>query len=65
MKLKYIQNNLMTIPLEFEGIKYKNIFKDKNNKTLKETISHKRYMKFSSCVYEKYSEYLETAILKV
>ena len=59
-----ILNNLTQIPLKFENKKLKNIFKDKNNKTLEETIAHKRYINLSSCVYEKYSKYLDMPLGK-
>ena len=59
-----IFNNLVDIPLDFENKKLKDIFKDKNNKTLKDTISHNRYIKFSSYIYKKYSQYLDMPLGK-
>lgn len=51
--------------LHFEKIKLtfvtsglKNVFASKNNKTLEETIEHKRYLKFRKTVIQTYEEYL-------
>jgi hypothetical protein len=44
-----------------EGI-YKNIFAQKNNKTLAETLKDQRYIKFKVQVESKYSEYLDTKL---
>jgi len=65
MKIKMnIPYDLIKIPLVFEKKKINNIFKDKNNKTLKETIEHKRYANLSGSVYEKYSKNLNMPLGK-
>src|SRR5690606_34594825 len=38
---------------------YIDVFATKNNKTLQETILHKRYKKFSSTISAKYTAYLD------
>ena len=53
-----IFDNLVEIPLEFSSEKYTNIFKDKNNKTLKETLEDKRYIVLKDEVYKKYNQFL-------
>lgn len=46
------------VALTFIDEEYNNIFADKNNKTLKETVSHNRYKKFKGIVEKKYSNFL-------
>ena len=57
-----ILTNLTTLPLKFENKIYTDVFKDKNNKTLKETIEHKRYNKFKEYVEKNYALYLDMNI---
>lgn len=38
---------------------FQNVFADKNNKTLSETLEHRRYNKLSTIVSENYSEFLD------
>lgn len=47
------------VKLIFSDTNLSNIFSYKNNKTLKETLTHKRYKKFNSIVLEKYPTFLE------
>ena len=42
------------VALQFEEVQIENTFRKKNNKTLSETLRHKRYMKFSDEVKENY-----------
>lgn len=55
-----IEHQLVTIPLNFETDIYRDIFKDKNNKTLKETIETSRYKHLTDRVNEKYTQDLNT-----
>ena len=48
----------LQIPISFDENTYTDIFALKNNKTLSETLSHKRYVKFLPEITEKYSECL-------
>jgi hypothetical protein len=57
-----MESKLKTIPLIFETKKYNNVFKDKNNKTLNETIETTRYKSLKNEALEKYSKYLNTPI---
>lgn len=57
-----IGHQLITIPLTFETEKYTNIFKDKNNKTLKETIESSRYQSLAGRVTQNYSHELDTTL---
>lgn len=51
--------NFEPVELRFDRELHKNIFALKNNKTLQETLNHKRYMKLKSESYEKYLEFLD------
>lgn len=44
-------------PLIFHERNLRHVFANKNNKSLKETVSHKRYVKFSSHIFLHYNEY--------
>ncbi len=55
-----INDKLIELPLHFEPELYTNIFKDKNNKTLQETISTSIYNSLSDMVKQNYSEDLES-----
>ncbi|MDP3181960.1 MAG: hypothetical protein Q8M54_03960 [Desulfobaccales bacterium] len=46
------------VSLRFETEIYNNIFKDKNNNTLSQTLKHKKYSKFNDVVFQRYSQYL-------
>ncbi len=47
------------VPLVFEQERYVNVFADKNNKTLAETLEHNRYAKLKSAVLRDYSDFLD------
>ena len=51
---------LIDIPLHFENQVYADVFKDKNNSTLKETIESSRYKSLYYTVLQKYPHELET-----
>ena len=57
-----IEHQLITIPLTFETKNYTNVFKDKNNKTLQETIKSQRYKFLADRVIQNYSNELCTAL---
>lgn len=42
------------VPLEFEGMPYQDVFGLKNNKTVAETLDHRRYANFRTDVVAKY-----------
>jgi hypothetical protein len=48
--------------LHFYGKVYTNVFENKNNKTLQETIKHRRYSRLKNDVSAKYSQYLDMKI---
>lgn len=60
MKLIWNRRPLIFEPvaLKFEGPKYENIFAQKNNKTLQETLAHRKYAKFKKEFIREYAEYL-------
>jgi len=48
----------LQIPLSFDKNLYTDVFALKNNKTVSETLAHKKYEKFLPEIRDKYSEYL-------
>lgn len=46
------------VRLKFNQIGLENVFAEKNNKTLRETISTPKYEKFSAIVFARYQDYL-------
>ena len=57
-----IEHQLIEIPLKFETQIYTNIFKDKNNTTLKETIESPRYKSLNNTVLQNYYQELDTSL---
>lgn len=57
-----IEKQLTEIPLCFKDEKYINLFKDKNNKTLEETISSKRYKSLEDDVRKNYRQSLDNKL---
>jgi len=55
-----IEQKLIEMPLLFEAQIATNVFKEKNNSTLNETIHSPRYKSLSNQVMQDYSEYLDT-----
>jgi len=53
-----IKQKLLTISLTFEDEIYTDVFKDKNNKSLQETLLSSRYLKFKTYTEENYSQYI-------
>lgn len=47
------------VPLTFNGKSYRDIFGEKNNKTVAETLEHRRYAKLKNEVTEKYHKSLD------
>jgi len=47
------------VALYFDVDGFENVFADKNNKTLRETLAHRRYKKYEARVVANYPEYLE------
>jgi len=56
--------DFVNVPLKFEPQKYVNVFADKNNKSLAETLEHRRYVKLKPIVLEKYSSFLDQPLGK-
>jgi len=52
------------IDLKFNDEHFNNIFSLKNNKTVKETIEHRRYIKLQDLVNENYKEFLDVPLGK-
>lgn len=63
MKLKceniQFEPEFVQVPLVFEGKPYKDVFGEKNNKTVAETLVHQRYKKFERDIKRKYPDSLE------
>ena len=57
-----IEHLLVEIPLHFETDIFSDVFKDKNNSTLKETIESSRYKPLYDTVLKKYPHELETNV---
>ncbi|MDT0122406.1 hypothetical protein Q9R46_07130 [Paenibacillus sp. RRE4] len=64
MKLVVENHDLVfrEISLEFVPSIYSDIFSQKNNKTLRETIEHRRYIKFKKIIESRYSNYLDIGL---
>ena len=50
------------IPLTFERKNYENVFFDKNNKTLKETFEHEKYLRLKILLSDKYRNHLHSKL---
>jgi hypothetical protein len=59
MELPNVQKDFLGIPLEFQDGAHKNVFADKNNKTVAETLEHPKYQHLADHFYEAHSELLE------
>lgn len=55
---KELKEALEQLDLSFDERVYKNVFSNKNNKTLSETLSHRRYHTLKSNTEKNYSSYL-------
>lgn len=50
------------VPLIFKGARYTNIFAQKNNKTVAQTLAHPRYSKFQPEIMDRYAASLDTPL---
>ena len=57
-----IKQRLITIPLHIESLRYVDVFKDKNNKTLEETLESSKYKKFTTIIQSSYAKELATPL---
>ena len=57
-----IEDQLITIHLEFKSQIYTNVFKDKNNATVKETIDSPRYKSLQKIVLQNYPQEINTRL---
>jgi hypothetical protein len=57
--MENIEYNLFQINLNFQNELYTDLFKFKNNKTLRETLKSSRYQSFENEVLDKYSQHLD------
>jgi hypothetical protein len=55
---KNLKQALEKLALSFDEQVYENVFSTKNNKTLSETLSHRRYRSLKSATERNYSNYL-------
>lgn len=64
--MKLLLNNhelhFREVSLGFIPSTYSNVFAKKNNKTLRETIKHKRYNKFKNTIESNYPNYLDVGL---
>ena len=54
--------NFEKVELKFDDNLYKDVFANKNNKSLSETLDHIRYQKLRNLIYENYSEFLDWSL---
>jgi len=57
-----IEQKLLKLLLSFENEIYTDVFKEKNNKSLQETLQSSRYQKFKTYTEENYSQYLSMVL---
>ena len=60
--MNIIEHQLIEIPLIFESKIFTDVFQDKNNATLKETIESSRYKSLQSVVLQNYLQDLDTKL---
>lgn len=60
MKLQDLE--FIQVEMRFDDGFYTNVFADKNNKTVLETLKGKKYIKFTGLVNERYSNYLQEGL---
>ncbi len=56
---KELEYDFVAVPLSFEAGIYTDVFKDKNNKTVKTTLEHYRYEKLKEDTFRHYSKFLD------
>jgi len=49
--------NFVQVPLEFANDRRENVFADKNNKIVRETIAHRRYKSLAAARLTDYSQH--------
>lgn len=54
--------NFQNVPLKFNTERHTSIFSQKNNKTLEETIKHKKYAIFDTEIRHKYKDFLSVPL---
>jgi len=61
MKIEYNNQyyNLVKVPINFTGYDITNIFSRKNNKTLAQTLEHRRYAGLRDTINSAYSDFLQ------
>lgn len=50
------------VPLRFADDRRENVFADKNNKTVRETLVHRRYQNLTQACTTRYSEHLDSRL---
>ena len=65
LRLKDNTFDFVHIPLHFVGDRSEDVFADKNNKTLRETLAHRRYASFAATCAAKYSQHLDSPLGEV
>ena len=53
------------VALDFVGDQYEDVFAHKNNKTLRETLGHRRYQALAPVCYANYSQHLDSPLGEV
>ena len=53
------------VPLHFVGDRNEDVFGDKNNKTLRETLAHRRYASLAATCAAEYSQHLDSPLGEV
>jgi len=65
MKFEHFSHQFEEVKLGFDSITYNNVFSNYNSKTLSETLTKKRYIKYTKNIngwQDKYSKYLSCAL---
>lgn len=57
--------NFVHVPLKFANDRRENVFADKNNKTVRETIAHRRYKSLAAACGTDYSQHLDSPLGQV
>ena len=60
LRLKDKSFDFVHVPLRFVDDRSEDIFADKNNKTLRETLAHRRYASLAAACATKYSQHLDS-----
>jgi len=57
-----INSEWSAVPMQFAEMIFVDVFGNKNNKTLNQTLAHNRYKKLAKEVHDKYASYLDTPL---